>query len=55
MDVIGHDNVTADSDILNLRPLAELSERLMDFTTRENSLASMSIEGHKIKWPDGRE
>ena len=55
MDMVRHNDVTADRDIVMVRFIAKTAEQLMYLLPRKNGAPLVSVEGHKIKWPNGGE
>jgi hypothetical protein len=53
MDVIGHDDVPPNGDLMFIkRAISKFLESVMNWLIRENLATPLRVKGHKVKRPD---
>jgi hypothetical protein len=52
MDMVGHEDVTPNCDVILLGSRAKAYERFVDLPMREQRLSEMGVESDEIEWAD---
>jgi hypothetical protein len=55
MDVIRHDDIAANGNVVPLCTFAKGTEGFLDLSTCEQMPSRMCIEGDEVEWPNGGE